>query len=370
MNKKCVKIIASAAITPAGSDINSSLESFFDGKPSFSLPDHFDSKGLSLGICRDIDTASAKGNSRAERLLNALLPQLSRHDAWSSEIPLYLATTVGSIDLLENSSGGIYPDATGNLLECAGKIFNLKNTLLVSAACASGQKALVMAAESIIRGQNRYALVVGCDICSEFVTSGFFSLGALSHGVTSPYDADRDGLTLGEAAGAVLLAADDCPEAAEGYIRGWGETCDAAHITAPDVSGVGLVAAIADALTMAGVLPEDIAGIMGHGTGTVYNDQAEIAALNTVFNGSSRALYSLKGNIGHTLGATGVLQNIFGVRFAQRGIFPPQAGLKTPMKGAEKMVSAAVSGIVGNKILSLNIGFGGLNSAIILEVAS
>src|SRR5690606_9549997 len=91
MNKKCVKIIASAAITPAGSDINSSLESFFDGKPSFSLPDHFDSKGLSLGICRDIDTASAKGNSRAERLLNALLPQLSRHDAWSSEIPLYLA---------------------------------------------------------------------------------------------------------------------------------------------------------------------------------------------------------------------------------------------------------------------------------------
>ena len=201
------------------------------------------------------------------------------------------------------------------------------------------------------------------------MTSGFASLGALSASAARPYDAERDGLTLGEAAAAVAVTS---PEAAERYgfrplgrIAGWGESCDAAHITAPDLSGRHLAGAIRRALESAG--NPAIAGVVGHGTGTRYNDEAEINALHTVFGGNAPPLFSLKGNLGHTLGATGVIQAAVAAELLKLRRMPPQAGLRTPAAGAEKMVSGEVRLLGAGAILSLNVGFGGLNSALIVE---
>ena len=109
---------------------------------------------------------------------------------------------------------------------------------------------------------------------------------------------------------------------------------------------------------LGGVSP---AGIIGHGTGTVYNDQAEVAALRAVFPAGMPPLFSLKGNFGHTLGATGVLHCV-------RRRLPPQAGLLQAMEGA-----AAASTVreldAPAPLLSLNVGFGGLNSAVVLEAS-
>ncbi|MDD4180442.1 MAG: beta-ketoacyl synthase N-terminal-like domain-containing protein [Victivallaceae bacterium] len=370
MTEKKVKIIASATVTPCGDDTDSALDNFFRGEQCLTIPKHFDSKGLQLGVCGELDEAPRSEVSRAEKLLMKLLPQMPYIGSLPSDTTLYLATTVGSIDLLEYARTGATLDCTKSLLETAANIFKLKNVRLVSAACASGQKAAVMAAEMLKKGKSKYALIIGCDISSEFVTSGFFSLGALSKGLTRPYDIARDGLSLGEAAGAMLLAAEDTPESPEGYLLGWGETCDATHITAPDNSGNELVNAIHHALKMSKLTANEICGVMGHGTGTIYNDQAEIIALNIIFNDKPCPLYSLKGNIGHTLGATGVLQNIFALKFVKRQMFPPQAGLIAPMAGAENMVSTASAELNGVNILSLNIGFGGLNSAVVLEGVS
>ena len=279
-------------------------------------------------------------------------------DALSFTIPsgtmLFLATTVGAIDELEN---GMNVDTSALLLEKAKKIFGLPRGILISAACASGQTAVALALEQLEAGNCRHALVIGCDIASEFVTAGFAALGACTKTVCRPYDAFRDGLSLGEAAAALLLGRTGD---GIGKIIRTAENCDAAHITAPDLTGRVLQRAIGR--TLAGEIP---GGIIGHGTGTVYNDQAEIAALHRLFPENPPPLFSLKGNFGHTLGATGVLQLVLGLEFSRRRALPPQAGLREAMPGAA--VKAETQKISSALLLSLNVGFGGLNSAVTLE---
>ena len=342
-------VLGAALATPFGTSVEINCAALFAGKNAFRVPAHFDSKGRMIGIDPDLDGGSG---SRAVRLLEKL------RDAVAFKIPpdtvLFLSTTVGAIDLLET---GKTCDTSAFLLEQTEKLFGLGNGILISAACATGQTAISLAMEQLAAGNCRHALVIGCDIASEFVTTGFSALGACTKTVCRPYDADRDGLTLGEAAAALLLSrtGDGC-----GRILAATESCDAAHITAPDLEGKVLRETIRR--TLAGCLP---GGIIGHGTGTVYNDQAEVAALHQVFPQAMPPLFSLKGNYGHTLGATGVLQTVLGLELARIGELPPQTGLCKPMPGVN--VSGQKRKLDSKRLLSLNVGFGGLNSAVLME---
>ena len=346
-------VLGSAVATAFGTSVNANCDALLAGRTAFRAPEHFDARGRLLGIDPDLDPGRG---SRFFRLLAKL------RDATEFALPagtrLFLATTVGAIDLMESGTSGDTVDAA---LREAERIFGLPDATLVSAACASGQSAIGLAMRQLAAGTCRRALVIGADIASEFVTAGFASLGALSPAVCRPYDRGRDGLTLGEAAAAVLLApaAEDAPR----RILRCAGNCDAAHITAPDLEGKVLRRAIAQAL---GDAPA--AGIIGHGTGTVYNDQAEVAALQAVFPDGMPPLFSLKGNFGHTLGATGVLQAVLGLEFAARRQLPPQAGLREAMPGAAVAAVARTLGAPA-RLLSLNVGFGGLNSALLLEAS-
>ncbi|MBO4631143.1 MAG: beta-ketoacyl synthase [Lentisphaeria bacterium] len=335
--------------TPFGTSLETNCAALFDRRNSFRLPVHFDSKGRLLGIDPELDCGSG---SRAVRLLVKLRETLPFTVPAGSM--LFLATTVGAIDLLET---GKVCDTSACLLEEAKKIFGISEGMLVSAACASGQTAGALALEQLKAGNCRHALVIGCDIASEFVTAGFAALGACSKTICRPYDAERDGLTLGEAAAALLLGRSGD---GEGRIIRAAENCDAAHITAPDLTGKILRQVIDQALS--GDMP---GGIIGHGTGTVYNDQAETAALHRLFPENPPPLYSLKGNYGHTLGATGVLQLVLGLEFSRRKELPPQAGLRKAMPTAA--VKTETQKLSSSLLLSLNVGFGGLNSAVALE---
>lgn len=343
-------VLATAAATPLGNDITAICDALYAGKNAFSTPGHFDAKGLVAAVDHSLD--SEEDSSRASRLLNKLKA------AMNFPIPpgtqLFLSTTVGAIDRLER---GENCDSSGILLEEAKELFSLPDAVLISAACASGQTAVSFAMEQLAAGNCRYALVIGCDITSEFVTSGFTALGAVSKEICRPYDTGRSGLVLGEAAGALLLSRD---RAGEGKILSAVESCDAAHITAPDLEGTILKKAIADAIAGVGT----IGGIIGHGTGTKYNDLAEINALKQIFPENMPPLYSLKGNLGHTLGATGVLQIIAGLEFSRRGLMPPQANLLSPEIPA---VSDRCQKLHSPRLLTLNVGFGGVNSAMVLE---
>lgn len=363
MPEAAVHILGAEAISPAGDTIPAAMASFFAGTQPFAVPSHFPARGLRHGLCPEL--APPAGVSRAVALLDRLLDRLP---SIPDGTPIFLATTVGAIDCLEQAGEGSQPpDCTGILRQAVQDRYVAAPVTLVAAACASGQTAAAMAMRALRRHRCRQALVIALDITSEFVTSGFVSLGAVSPTLTRPYDADRDGLLLGEGAAALLLSLEP-PPAPSGRLLAAGESCDAAHITAPNLAGTCLAALISRTLAQAGLQPGQLGGIIGHGTGTLHNDQSEIAALNLVFGQDPPPpLVSIKGTTGHTLAATGLLQIVYGLEFLRRRLWPPQAGLRQPAPGAEPWVSTQTRPISAPRLLSLNVGFGGLNSTLILE---
>ncbi len=356
-----VSILHADGLSAAGDTPAEAMAAFYGGRQCFAEPAHFDSHGLKLGVIKDLQPA--QGRSRAFALLERLCRRLP---PLPPQTRLYLATTVGAIDLLEHAPDGEEPDCNGRLLEEAKRLTGLEWAVLVAAACASGQTAAAMAMRALRLGHCDHALVIGLDITSAFVTSGFASLRAYAKETARPYDRNRNGLVLGEGAGALLLSLQDGGRAV-GRLLAARESCDASHITAPDSTGGPLAALIRQTLQEAETAPSAIGAVIGHGTGTLHNDDAEIAALHQVFGETAVPLISIKGNIGHTLGATGVLQIVYGLNFLHRKELPQQAGLREPAEGAEGFVSTASQPIRRNCLLTLNVGFGGLNSVIVLE---
>ncbi len=316
-----------------------------------------------VSVLRALALCSGPGSPPGERDAASLASEMiTRIGTVPDGTVLYLATTVGAIELLER---GECDDTVGSLLEMFESTGRFRRSVLVSAACAGGQQAVAAAVRAIRAGRCRSALVVAVDGKSEFVSGGFASLGAVSASRMRPYDANRDGLVLGGGAGALLLGGDGEGSA---QIAGIGSSCDAAHITAPDLGGRYLAEAVRAALADAGTGPDGVGGIIGHGTGTVHNDAAEIAALNSVFgDADAPPLVSVKAFTGHTLAATGVIQLVYALEYLRAGRMPGQYALENPMPGAEKFVSREERELRVPSVLSLNAGFGGLNSAVLVK---
>lgn len=285
------------------------------------------------------------------------------------------ASTKAGIDNFEKARRGQpteYRDIfLSNMVETVSKKLGLSaGGVHISAACASGTIALARASAMIASGRKECILVCCLDIVTEFIFSGFSALRALSPNACRPFDKDREGLTLGEGAAALLLMS---PERARrdrrndfGRILGWGIANDATHITAPARDGRGLVQAIRDALRFSGTLPDQISAICAHGTGTVYNDLMEMVAFRKAFPGRQVPAFSPKGAIGHTLGAAGAIETILGLRALAAGKIPPTVGLAAPMPEAAGMVSPDPVSVSGHYLLTTNSGFGGINAALVL----
>jgi 3-oxoacyl-[acyl-carrier-protein] synthase II len=240
----------------------------------------------------------------------------------------------------------------------------------VSAACASSTIAIILAACRIASGETEAVLVCGLDLVSEFVFSGFSALHALSSTACRPFDISRDGLLLGEGAACLLLMSERRMKQENrrslGRVAGWGMASDAHHVTAPSRTGEGLILAIRQALGVAGVTPANVAAVNAHGTGSVYNDAMELVALHTVFD-ALPPFHSVKGAIGHTMGACGVIETIVGLCSLRHQRIPPTAGLQTPEPNATGGVFAEAQSISGDYLLTTNSGFGGINAAIVLQ---
>lgn len=297
-----------------------------------------------------------------------------------TRIGLVLSTTKAEIGQLEREATTDHParDTLAEPFELARFVaahLGLTGPVLaVSNACASGLVALAQAARMIERGDAAMMLVVGVDVLSEFILSGFSALCSLSPSPCRPYDETRAGLSLGEGAGAMLLASTaDAPLAT---VRGWGVTNDANHITGPSRTGDGLKAAIARALEAARLTPADIAHVNGHGTGTVYNDEMEAKAVSAAFAGVDPPLVnSLKGYFGHTLGAAGVIEAALCVRAMLRhcapqcrGIVPACLGLARPgVSGPLRLALDHTPVEALTNVATLKSGFGGINAALVLS---
>jgi 3-oxoacyl-[acyl-carrier-protein] synthase II len=238
----------------------------------------------------------------------------------------------------------------------------------VSIACISGLLALQQGALLIQEDKADVVLVVGVDLLSEFVLSGFTTLKSLEPDGCHPFDAQRKGLSLGEGAGAVALARRATLMAPALVVTGWGSSNDANHLTGPSRDGSGLALAMNRALQKAGVTPEAIDFVHAHGTGTAYNDAMEGLALRSVFGGQVPPFCSSKGLFGHTLGAAGLLETLVCLVAAQRQMLPGTPGLRVPDPAVPgSLLQRPRPAASLRHILKLNAGFGGTNAALVLE---
>ncbi len=315
-----------------------------------------------------------KDETLVMQMLNPLLSKISAdipHDTF-----VILATTNGEIEFLQRYVYGEENSAKESLPDCLlEKIMLIAGTygkgMVVSSACASSSIAASMAASMVRNKDHDCVLVVGCDCVSEFVTAGFSSLMALDADKAKPFDKNRQGLSLGEAAGYVLIMSEERAfiekRTVIGEIAGWGMTNDSNHITGPSRDGSGLYRAILKALKSAGVSGKKIGAISAHGTGTVYNDSMEIKAIKKVFCERALPVYSVKGGIGHTLGAAGLLEIIISFRTLDKQVTPPTVNLCNIDEEAFGWVSPYPQPFESSFTLSTNSGFGGVNSALILK---
>ena len=372
-SKNSVWIVDALTVTSMGMTFADLWRGLMAGKSAIEPIERFPVERYECSLAACIEDLSTAGpQSMTHSLIDLILEQLFPIPKDSF---LITATTKSGIDNLEKICRKEFVHQEDVLLSSVGKRLASKlglttNGINISAACASSTIALGRGAALIESGRTDTVLICCLDILSEFVFSGFSSLKALSPKPCQPYDKDRKGLSLGEGAAVLLLMSEKRAKEINrdplGRLLGWGAANDAAHITAPHREGLGLIEAINRCLIKAGLDKNRVAAVSGHGTGTVYNDMMELTAIKSVFKDTSVPLYSIKGAIGHTLGATGGIEVIVGLKALKEQVVPPTIGLVNPEKDAIGKVSPEPVPISGDFLLTMNSGFGGINGALLL----
>ena len=254
----------------------------------------------------------------------------------------------------------------GNPAEWIRRHYGLHGpALTISNACSSGADAIGVAHLWLSQGMCDLVIAGGTDELNKVPLDGFNALGVCSRTPCRPFDAERSGLNLGEAAGVLILGRS---ESSPCYVSGFGKTADAYHITQPDPSGKGLERAIQNALASAEQQPDSIAFINAHGTGTEANDQVEATVFARVFP-QGIPYMSTKALTGHTLGAAGAIEAIFTLLMLQeqcavkstRFDKQPEAMPFPPLRNNLPLRHA-------KHALSTSLAFGGSNSALLLSL--
>lgn len=299
--------------------------------------------------------------------------QQAQIDAAEPHVLFVLSTTKGNIGLLDEPEHPYGPHRI-HLWQSARLIAqffgNANEPLVVSNACISGVCAQIQADRLLSQSPHSVAIVIGAEVLSKFVISGFQSFKALSATRCRPFDAQRDGLNLGEAAACIVYQkADADTPIAPGCIRLLGGAIrnDANHISGPSRTGEGLYNAIAATRRHLG--DAQPAFVSAHGTATPYNDEMEAIAL-------SRAgllevpTFSLKPHFGHTLGAAGVIETIIGMYALTDGVALGSLGFEQLGVSHGVNIAPQTRPTQGNTFLKLMSGFGGSNAAMALGTAA
>ena len=242
--------------------------------------------------------------------------------------------------------------------------------VVVSSACSSSAKVFGSARRMLAAGLIDAAVVGGVDSLCLTTLYGFNSLGLLSERACRPFDAQRNGISIGEAAAfALLQRAPEQLDADAVLLLGIGESSDAYHMSSPHPDGLGARMAMQDALEMAGLRPSEIDYIHLHGTATQSNDAAEAKAVRHVF-GPDMPCSSTKGATGHTLGAAGGVGAVICALGLQHGLLP--AGLNTeqldPALGLDYLLQNREQAVT--RMLSNSFGFGGTNCSLVFARAN
>ena len=257
-----------------------------------------------------------------------------------------------------HSLGAFVQQATGLTGPC----------VTVATACSSSAKVFAQAARLLAAGLADAALVGGVDTLCGSVLYGFNSLGLVSPAPCRPFDAARDGLSLGEAGGfAVLERAGGAGDGLQ--LRGYGESSDAHHMSAPHPEGLGARLAMRDALARGGVSAAAVGYLNLHGTATPANDAVEAAAVAALFPDTLHAS-STKGWTGHTLGAAGIVESVFALLALEHGLLPGTLNSQAPDAACGPQVRFDNAHRSIDHAMNNSFGFGGNNCSLLFGRAA
>jgi len=241
----------------------------------------------------------------------------------------------------------------------------------ISTACSSSANAIMLGARLIKAGKLDRVVVGGSDCLSKFTINGFNSLMILSDTDCAPFDENRKGLNLGEAAAFLVLESDEMVALNDkkilAYVSGYGNTNDAFHQTASSENGDGATLAMQKALQVSGLRPEEIDYINAHGTATANNDLSESKAIRRVFANAIPDLSSTKAFTGHTLAAAAAIEAVYSVLALRHDVIFPNLNFKTPIEETGIIPVATVTAKKIRHVLSNSFGFGGNCSTLIFS---
>lgn len=293
---------------------------------------------------------------------------------------LISATSVGGMDLTEKHFQNYNEEsrklinshhAADNTEKIAALLGITDFTSTISTACSSAANAIMLGARLIKSGQLDRVIVGGTDGLAKFTINGFKTLMILSDTDCTPFDANRKGLNLGEAAAYLVLESDAVVKQGNktilGYLAGYGNANDAFHQTASSENGEGAFLAMTKALKVAEINPEDINYINAHGTATPNNDLSEGKAIKRIYGDSVPDFSSTKAFTGHTLAAAGAIEAVYSILALQNNVMFPNLNFKTAIPELQMVPITEVTKKTINYVLSNSFGFGGNCSTLIFS---
>ncbi|MBV9547503.1 MAG: beta-ketoacyl-ACP synthase II [Chloroflexi bacterium] len=404
-----IVVTGMGAVTPIGLDVPSTWDSAVHGRSGVATVESFDVSDLDVKIAGEVkrfDPAQYLDRKEARRMdrflqLGIVATQEAVRDACLRVEPeeaertaVLVGSGIGGIGTIVDAAVTLHtrgPDRVGPFVVpmmlpdmLAGLIAIQTGAkgpnFAVASACATAGHAVGEAAALIRRGE---ADVVICGASEAPVTriglAAFDSMRALSRRndeperASRPFDAERDGFVLAEAAGILIIETLEHAErrgAPRVYaeIAGYGATADAYHITAPSEGGEGAARAIKMALDKAGVQPSEVGYINAHGTSTPHNDRTETQAIKAVFGEHAPPVSSTKSMTGHLIGASGAVEAIICIKTILEGCLPPTINYEHPDPDCDlDYVPNHARPARVNVAVSNSLGFGGHNTALVLR---
>lgn len=292
-------------------------------------------------------------------------------------LPIIGANTVGGMDFSENNydnylsvdsyyfneahSGGETTRKIADYLKSDGFIST------INTACSSSANAIMLGARLIKSGRAKRVLVGGSDPLTKFSVNGFSSLMIYDNGVCKPFDKDRNGLNLGEAAAFLILESEEvCNTKIKlAEVLGYANRNDAYHSSASSPDGEGAYLSMHNALKMANIAADKIDFIHAHGTATPNNDNTEITAIKRIFQDKIPLFASSKSYLGHTLGAAGAVNAICSILTINNSFVFGNLNFTSPDENSLSPVASTLEGVNIDYVMSNAFGFGGNNTSLV-----
>lgn len=402
MNRSVV-VTGLGAVTPLGGDVASSWSALVAGRNAEAPLDLFDTTGCrchraaSAGL-PTLSDFNAKAISRLARASRLAIP--AAREALASaglldaagkslvrELPFSVATTAGGMAFGEDFLRRVLTHHRSRRFSQVSRYLSQQQVLdvqlalgfegpsvILANACASGANAIGHAADLISTGAADCVLAGGFEALTELVFVGFDCLQATSVDRCRPFDLNRSGLLLGEGAAFLVLESRDHARQRGAKtlceLTGYAHSTDFFHLTQPQPEGAVLAEVMRGAASQARVEPSQIGYINAHGTATPANDGVEAKAYRTFLGESSgpTRISSTKAAIGHTLGAAGAIEALFAIKALRTGHLPPQLNLQSPIPEIAPLLAGEGESLSAMRhVMSVNLGFGGSNAALIFS---